>query len=401
MTETNALARGHEGRLIVASIASYNVANLLLWLQPAIMAELLGTHRLSSSQAGWIGSVAMLVLSLVILMYSQLQRPFAYRSVALFGILLTMAAGVSWLFAEGFVALLVVLALGSVGFGLLMVAPSMALAGVRTPVATFGRMYAVNLVCSSALLFFLPQIGVLFGRPPAIPAILIVAVTMLPLILLMPRAASSSARRRPAVRANTADAKVRIVRWLAGGVAAIGLAYGQVWAFFTVLGEAGGLTADQATEASGLSLMGALAGSLTASYIERILGGRRMLMLSLAGMAISLMLVIRPPLPIAFITAGVTAQFFMYLFFPTVLGVAAICDPGGRGIALINGCLAILAGAGPLVAGVLINARGTSALSVVTLASVAIAMVTFMVAWRSLKKEGVPVQGVIEASASP
>lgn len=378
-----AAASWSERRLIVASMACYNVGMLLLWLQPAIIAELLAHRGLSSTNAGAIVTVAMLIEAVVMLAVARVRRAFGYRAVSLLGAALVVVGAAGWLFANGFLALLAALAITGFGFGLLVLVSSMALAGVSRPSATFGQMYSLNLVLASALLFALPAIGGFLGRAPALPSVLLIAALMLPLLLVMPRAAQS----RPQVDdAGGAGALQSAIRWFALGVASIGLAYGQVWSFFFVLAKDAGLTEAQASSASGLSLIGALAGSLAVGTLTRFIRDHTLLLISMFGVVGSQLLIIYAASQPVFVVGGMASMFFMYLFFPCLLGAAARCDPTGRGIALLNSCLAILAAAGPSVAGYLLGSAGASGLGTVTVVAGVLALVSFVAAGRAMDR---------------
>lgn len=388
MAAFRSLSNWHGWRVVIASTAMQNLAFMYLWLQPAVVDELVTHAGLSVSQVGLIATVETLTVSIILLLAVRWRRPVLYAPIALAGIATILLTAIGCMLVTSFTGFLVLIFTAALGFGLLMMVSHMALAGFEKADMVFGRVYAVNLMFSAALLFMLPYFQSLFGRPPAFPAMVLFALAMLPFVLLMPWRECSPARELIKATGGRLPAGACRVLLLAAGSAAVGLAYGQVWAFFMFLGQKAGLSAAQASTASGLALAGAIVGSLLAGRANSSRLSLRLFRLSIAGSAVGLLAIASAPLPGLFVAGGIAAMFGMYFFFPTILGVAANHDFTGRGIALINGALSFCTGVGPMIAGVLIEAGGTAALIFGTMTAMMLSLLLFELVWRAGGRAG-------------
>lgn len=382
------------GRLTaIASTAAINLGFMPLFLKPAVVGDFVQQRGLSASQSGTIVTMEFLTISLMLLFASRWRGRVAYLPTALIGVALAAVAAIGCLYVNSFLGLIGLRVLSAVGTALLIFVPNLAFAGFDKPDVMFSRVYALNLVFGSIALMLVPYTTLISGGPAPFVAYLVIAAVMLPLILMMPSREASP----PKVQSDnttTEDYKSRQILWLAAGTAAFALALGQVWGFFFVLGKSAGLTMDQLSNASSLTLVGGVIGSLLGGAASRSSLSLPIFRLTIVGATIGMLLVVFAPQPILFVVGGIIGMSAIYFMFPTILGSAAEYDQSGRGIVLINGAQSLMSGTGPMVAGFIMDTTSVSGLSFSIVLCTLASLLLFEMVWRDgrrSKRVNVPV----------
>lgn len=367
-------------RLAIAAMAACNAADMLIWLRPPVIAEYLNERAISNSQAGLIATSEMVALALTMMLWTRFVGPIKFRTIAVAGLLTTISMTVASMFVTGFPMLLAVRIVAAIGFGMLSLVPTMAIASLPNAQKVYGWMYTVSMTYSAGVLTQLTWVGETFGRAPGLPAYVLFAAILIPFALLMPGDAICRAVREPQGEGEgeaSASTKHRLI-FLAAGMAIVGLAFHVVWTFFMMLGGRAGLSAEQTGTVMSLSTLGSIAGSLLSAPLSRVIGAGRVLMVAVLSLGASLMTVLLIHDGTVFAIAGIGVLVALFLIFPAVMGSAAEIDPSGRGSALAN-AFSMLGGAvGPYVAGLSLDWFGYGSLSVIVLVACAAALALFM-----------------------
>lgn len=375
------------GRLTaIGSAAALNLAFMPLFLKPAVVSDFIQDRGFTSVQAGSIVTVEFLALSAMLLLASRWRRRLYYLPTSLLGAALACLAAFACIYVSSYTGLLALRVMSALGTGLLMIAANMAFAGFEKPDVMFARINAINLVFGSLALMLLPHTASLVGNVSPFAGYLCVAVLLFPFMLLMPRRESSPPQTDVTQSGGALNFKSRQILWLAAGTAAFALALGQVWGFFWSLGSAAGLSTEQLSSASSLTLIGSVVGSLLGGRASRSAVAVPIFRLALVSAAAGFLLVILAPQPLLFVIGGVVAMSSIYFVYPTVLGAASGYDTTGRGVVLINGAQSLMSGSGPMVAGIVMDAGGSPALSVTAVACTAAALLLYEMVWRDTRR---------------
>lgn len=381
-TAARTLSKADSGRVwrtAFASFAAYNIAALTAWIQPAVVSEYISVRGFPADQAGLLASIEMVLIAFVMFGWNKYGFSTNYRLLGMVGAGIVAAAAACSIVVTDFWILALVRATAAIGFGLLMLVPSMTIAALPSPQAMYARMYAISLLCSAGVLAALPAAAALFGRPPAFPTYILYAAILFPVLLLMP---TGSGMASGAVSASTdgdaTRAAARGIRLLGCGIAALAIAYSAVWPFYMLLAGNAGLTSAQATTAASICLIFALAGSILSSPLSGKIGRLPTIIMACvmvgAGLASMVLLGDR----IAFLAGGFVALLGLYLMVPAVLGMAAAMDRSGRGAAFINAAILLAAAVGPYAGGLIIKLAGVEAIGAVAIASMIVAVAIFL-----------------------
>jgi hypothetical protein len=362
-------------RLIVAAIAINSIASLSIILQPAVIEEFVSRRGLTESAAGLIATVEMAIMAIVMILWTRFNASPRLLSVAVLGAAMLAAASIGSMVVDSTWVLLLVRMLAAVGFGLLSLVATMAIADLPDAGALYGLMFTVSLVCTAAIVALLPTMADWFERPAAFPASLLCTGLLMPLVLLMPW--NMRFLPRPVGTDSRQAASQRAIFLLAAAISLLAIVYYDVWAFFMVLAGKAGLSVAQASETTAFSLCGAIAGSLLSGYATRLIGSTRLIAMSVVILTVCLLFMVMGWNANAFRIAGFLALSIFYLMFPAVMGSAAQIDPTGNGAALISGCGMLFGAVGPYLGGLLIQLAGPSAQATVTVVGMSATLLLF------------------------
>ncbi|WP_323118862.1 MFS transporter [Burkholderia alba] len=359
------------GATLAALVAFAAITPLLLLVAPAVAAQLGAQLGLSATQIGTYFFVELGAFSLATLpSYWWLGRVDARRvawcAIALFGAG-NLATAVSM---PSFAPLLALRAVTALSGGTLMVLCMTSAATSENRDRVYGLWVVGQLIAGAAGLFVLPHLFQAVGLRALYVALAGLALCAAPLcrgFAAAPATLAAAARSRLAPAAPRGGVALAI-----GGVLTFYLSIGSVWTFASKAGADAGLdTQTGGTVLAVASLMG-IAGASLASYLGGRIARRTVLYAGYALLVASLgALAVQPR------AAGYAAAIFGFKFawtfvLPFMLAGVARIDPSGRLIATLNFVIGAGLAAGPLIAGVALDAGGTMPLLFVTAATVSL-----------------------------
>ncbi|WP_176097809.1 MFS transporter [Burkholderia cepacia] len=361
---------------LVALVVFAAITPLLLLVAPAVAGQLATQLRLSASQIGTYFFVELGAFSLATVpSYLWLGRIDA-RRVAAFAIALFGAGNLlTALWMPGFVALLALRAVTALGGGSLMVLCMTSAATSENSDRVYGLWVVGQLIAGAIGLFVLPHVFAAFGLRALYVALAGLALLAAPLSRGFP--SSLGARTAPAQHARGAAARTPqgLIVLAIGAVLTFYLAIGSVWTFASRAAAEAGLDPQSTGNVLAIASVMGIAGAALASCAGGRLARRAMLTAGYALLAASLV-----ALAVVRQAGGYSAAIFAFKFawtfvLPFILATVAQIDSSGRLVATLNFVIGAGLAAGPLLAGLMLDAGGT--MHALFTAATAVAIVSF------------------------
>ncbi|MCA8112142.1 MFS transporter [Burkholderia cepacia] len=361
---------------LVALVVFAAITPLLLLVAPAVAGQLATQLGLSASQIGTYFFVELGAFSLATVpSYLWLGRIDA-RRVAAFAIALFGAGNLlTALWMPGFVALLALRAVTALGGGSLMVLCMTSAATSENSDRVYGLWVVGQLIAGAIGLFVLPHVFAAFGLRALYVALAGLALLAAPLSRGFP--SSLGARTAPAQRARGAAARTPqgLIVLAIGAVLTFYLAIGSVWTFASRAAAEAGLDPQSTGNVLAIASVMGIAGAALASCAGGRLARRAMLTAGYALLAASLV-----ALAVVQQAGGYSAAIFAFKFawtfvLPFILATVAQIDSSGRLVATLNFVIGAGLAAGPLLAGLMLDAGGT--MRALFTAATAVAIVSF------------------------
>ncbi|WP_333974834.1 MFS transporter [Burkholderia cepacia] len=361
---------------LVALVVFAAITPLLLLVAPAVAGQLATQLGLSASQIGTYFFVELGAFSLATVpSYLWLGRIDA-RRVAAFAIALFSAGNLlTALWMPGFVALLALRAVTALGGGSLMVLCMTSAATSENSDRVYGLWVVGQLIAGAIGLFVLPHVFAAFGLRALYVALAGLALLAAPLSRGFP--SSLGARTAPAQHARGAAARTPqgLIVLAIGAVLTFYLAIGSVWTFASRAAAEAGLDPQSTGNVLAIASVMGIAGAALASCAGGRLARRAMLTAGYALLAASLV-----ALAVMRQAGGYSAAIFAFKFawtfvLPFILATVAQIDSSGRLVATLNFVIGAGLAAGPLLAGLMLDAGGT--MHALFTAATAVAIVSF------------------------
>ncbi|WP_175664866.1 MFS transporter [Burkholderia ambifaria] len=348
---------------LVALVVFAAITPLLLLVAPAVAGQLAAQLGLSASQIGTYFFVELGAFSLATVpSYLWLGRIDARRvaacAIALFG----MGNLLTALWMPGFGALLALRAVTALGGGSLMVLCMTSAATSENSDRVYGLWVVGQLTAGAIGLFVLPHVFAAFGLRALYVALAVLALFAAPLSRGFPatlgvRTASAQAARGGADA--DADASPRFVALAIGAVLMFYLAIGSVWTFASRAAAEAGLDPQSTGNVLAIASVMGIAGAALASCAGGRLARRAMLAAGYALLAASLVALAALPHASGYSAAIFAFKFAWTFVLPFMLATVAQIDTSGRLVATLNFVIGAGLAAGPLLAGLLLDAGGT------------------------------------------
>ncbi|WP_175865015.1 MFS transporter [Burkholderia cepacia] len=345
---------------LVALVVFAAITPLLLLVAPAVAGQLATQLGLSASQIGTYFFVELGAFSLATVpSYLWLGRIDA-RRVAAFAIALFGAGNLlTALWMPGFVALLALRAVTVLGGGSLMVLCMTSAATSENSDRVYGLWVVGQLIAGAIGLFVLPHVFAAFGLRALYVALAGLALLAAPLSRGFP--SSLGARTAPTQHARGAAARTPqgLIVLAIGAVLTFYLAIGSVWTFASRAAAEAGLDPQSTGNVLAIASVMGIAGAALASCAGGRLARRAMLTAGYALLAASLV-----ALAVMRQAGGYSAAIFAFKFawtfvLPFILATVAQIDSSGRLVATLNFVIGAGLAAGPLLAGLMLDAGGT------------------------------------------
>ncbi|MBU9629878.1 MFS transporter [Burkholderia multivorans] len=359
---------------LVALVVFAAITPLLLLVAPAVAAQLAVQLRLSASQIGTYFFVELGAFSAATVpSYLWLGRVDARRvaacAIALFGAGNLLTA----LWMPDFAMLLALRAATALGGGTLMVLCMTSAATSENSDRVYGLWVVGQLIAGAIGLFVLPHVFVAFGLRALYFALAALALAAAPLSRGFPHSTGMRVARpaRGAALAMPAGCGALAI----GAVLAFYLAIGSVWTFASRAAADAGLESQAAGTVLAIASVMGIAGAALASCAGGRVARRTMLWTGYALLVASLVALAAQPRASGYSAAIFTFKFAWTFVLPFILATVAQIDTSGRLVATLNFVIGAGLAAGPLLAGLMLDAGGT--MRALFVAATAVAVVSF------------------------
>ncbi|MCA3777226.1 MAG: MFS transporter [Burkholderia sp.] len=361
---------------LAALVVFAAITPLLLLVAPAVAGQLATQLGLSASQIGTYFFVELGAFSLATVpSYLWLGRVDARRvaacAVTLFGAGNLLTA----LWMPGFAALLALRAVTALGGGSLMVLCMTSAATSRNSARVYGLWVVGQLIAGAIGLFVLPHVFAAFGLRALYVALAALALLAAPLSRGFPSSLGTRMAAAHTARGDATQTPRSFVVLAIGAVLTFYLAIGSVWTFASRAAAEAGLEPQSTGNVLAIASVMGIAGAVLASCAGGRLARRAMLAAGYALLAASLV-----ALATMRHTGGYSAAIFAFKFawtfvLPFILATVAQIDTSGRLVATLNFVIGAGLAAGPLLAGLMLDAGGT--MRALFVAATAVAIVSF------------------------
>ncbi|AQT50363.1 MULTISPECIES: MFS transporter [Burkholderia cepacia complex] len=361
---------------LVALVVFAAITPLLLLVAPAVAGQLATQLGLSASQIGTYFFVELGAFSLATVpSYLWLGRIDA-RRVAAFAVALFGAGNLlTALWMPGFAALLALRAVTALGGGSLMVLCMTSAATSQNSDRVYGLWVVGQLIAGAIGLFVLPHVFAAFGLRALYVALAGLALLAAPLSRGFPSSLGTRTASPHTARGDASPTPRHFVVLAIGAVLTFYLAIGSVWTFASRAAAEAGLDPQTTGNVLAIASVMGIAGAALASCAGGRLARRAMLATGYALLAASLV-----ALAAMRDTGGYGAAIFAFKFawtfvLPFILATVAQIDTSGRLVATLNFVIGAGLAAGPLLAGLMLDAGGT--MRTLFVAATAVAIVSF------------------------
>ncbi|MBN3570168.1 MFS transporter [Burkholderia cenocepacia] len=361
---------------LVALVVFAAITPLLLLVAPAVAGQLATQLGLSASQIGTYFFVELGAFSLATVpSYLWLGRIDA-RHVAAFAVALFGAGNLlTALWMPGFAALLALRAVTALGGGSLMVLCMTSAATSQNSDRVYGLWVVGQLIAGAIGLFVLPHVFAAFGLRALYVALAGLALLAAPLSRGFPSSLGTRTAAPHTARGDAPPTPRHFVVLAISAVLTFYLAIGSVWTFASRAAAEAGLDPQTTGNVLAIASVMGIAGAALASCAGGRLARRAMLAAGYALLAASLV-----ALAAMRDTGGYGAAIFAFKFawtfvLPFILATVAQIDTSGRLVATLNFVIGAGLAAGPLLAGLMLDAGGS--MRALFVAATAVAIVSF------------------------
>ena len=361
---------------LVALVVFAAITPLLLLVAPAVAGQLATQLGLSASQIGTyffveLGAFSLATVPSYLWLGRVDARHIAALAIALFGAGNLLTA----LWMPGFAVLLALRAVTALGGGSLMVLCMTSAATSSNSDRVYGLWVVGQLIAGAIGLFVLPHVFAAFGLRALYVALAALALLAAPLSRGFSPSLGTRAAAATSARGDAPQTPRHFVVLAIGAVLTFYLAIGSVWTFASRAAAEAGLDPQSTGNVLAIASVMGIAGAALASCAGGRIARRAMLATGYALLAASLV-----ALAAMRHTGGYSAAIFAFKFawtfvLPFILATVAQIDTSGRLVATLNFVIGAGLAAGPLLAGLMLDAGGT--MRTLFVAATAVAIVSF------------------------
>ncbi|MBW9054527.1 MFS transporter [Rhizobium mesosinicum] len=361
--------------LVIGAIACQIIGGLVPQMSPFVVAGLIDGLSLSERDAGFVASVELLCLAAAAILIAPNLTRFSYRQGSLFAIVLTLSAQGASIFVGGWNALVLLRGLAGIGEGVLYaISLSIVAAHCQNPEKVFGYFQLIWAIGSVALFSVGGEVTAAFAHRGIFTLLAATSLAFAPLLLLIPdnRAVSDDGK------SGVATGRPLLGMLLFGAIVLYVAVSAGLFAFSGPLGERVGLVTSAVGYILTASTLVGLAGAGAATTLN-VRWGRA---IPITGFCVGYIFVALALClwrdPIVYSAAVIASAVLYYFSLPYLFGLAAALDSTGRWAAAAGSANLLGFAAGPVFAGVVIEASGYVSLAAVSSGMIAAAWLLAM-----------------------
>jgi predicted MFS family arabinose efflux permease len=342
---------------MVSAAAAYTLAILPSWVQPYLIMELITDYDMNEASAGAVVTAEATAIAMTSVICAGIAAHYPYFRTLLSGVILIAVGNCASIVIETFLPLLAARIVSGIGAGILLMVATAAIAGFKDSDRAYGQINCASVLSGLALYGIVPVIVASGVSHITFIVLLIFVIVLLPSVLAMPKNLSAL-NQTPSGRQSDAGFMSRDIVLIAMGVILSCSILASIWAFYFVLGDRAGLSAEDVNTVMIYVVVCALIATLLVSFDCQRYGRLAPLLLAIAIMTVSIVCLGLSQNPVIFRVFTGLNIFGLYLFVPYFLGYAAAVDPSGRGAAIVSGVYLAGTSIGPYLGGIVMSSLG-------------------------------------------
>ena len=340
---------------------------------PLLTGALLDHLNVNEAQAGALGTVEMLSVSLAAFVAASWAGKISCAKLALAGAVIATAGQFLTAYTGHLHALTALRIMAGAGFGFAYAAGTMAAASTVNPDRVLG--YA-NAIALTAVVLYLPGLALIIassGYKGAYLALGVLIICLAPVLSWLQDGTGVKATPR-----TQAVAPLKPLIGLLSSIAFYNIGAGAVWGFSERMGLQAGFSVEETGFIIAIGAVSGMAGSLFAGWLGDQWGRKQAVVVALvaSGLAYLLMAMIHSGLGYV---AGINLYWAAYMFLlPLFIGTGAVLDGGRRAATLAAATISLTIGVGPVCGGLIATWFSYSAIGWFACALCALSAVLFL-----------------------
>lgn len=369
----NGFAPGVPAKFLIGVGVSAFLSVLSLNSLPLLTGALLDHLNVNEAQAGALGTVEMLSVSLAAFVAASWAGKISCAKLALAGAVIATAGQFLTAYTGHLHALTALRIMAGAGFGFAYAAGTMAAASTVNPDRVLGYANAIALI---AVVLYLPGLALIIassGYKGAYLALGVLIICLAPVLSWLQDGTGVKATPR-----TQAVAPLKPLIGLLSSIAFYNIGAGAVWGFSERMGLQAGFSVEETGFIIAIGAVSGMAGSLFAGWLGDQWGRKQAVVVALvaSGLAYLLMAMIHSGLGYV---AGINIYWAAYMFLlPLFIGTGAVLDGGARAATLAAATISLTIGVGPVCGGLIATWFSYSAIGWFACALCALSAVLFM-----------------------
>lgn len=369
----NGIAPGVPAKFLIGIGVSAFLSVLSLNSLPLLTGALLDHLNVNEAQAGALGTVEMLSVSLAAFVAASWAGKISCAKLALAGAVIATAGQFLTAYTGHLHALTALRIMAGAGFGFAYAAGTMAAASTVNPDRVLGYANAIALI---AVVLYLPGLALIIassGYKGAYLALGVLIICLAPVLLWLQDGTGVKATPR-----TQAVAPLKPLIGLLSSIAFYNIGAGAIWGFSERMGLQAGFSVEETGFIIAIGAVSGMAGSLFAGWLGDQWGRKQAVVVALvaSGLAYLLMAMIHSGLGYV---AGINIYWAAYMFLlPLFIGTGAVLDGGRRAATLAAATISLTIGVGPVCGGLIATWFSYSAIGWFACALCALSAVLFL-----------------------
>ena len=369
----NGIAPGVPAKFLIGVGVSAFLSVLSLNSLPLLTGALLDHLNVNEAQAGALGTVEMLSVSLAAFVAASWAGKISCAKLALAGAVIATAGQFLTAYTGHLHALTALRIMAGAGFGFAYAAGTMAAASTVNPDRVLGYANAIALI---AVVLYLPGLALIIassGYKGAYLALGALIICLAPVLSWLQDGTGVKATPR-----TQAVAPLKPLIGLLSSIAFYNIGAGAVWGFSERMGLQAGFSVEETGFIIAIGAVSGMAGSLFAGWLGDQWGRKQAVVVALvaSGLAYLLMAMIHSGLGYV---AGINLYWAAYMFLlPLFIGTGAVLDGGRRAATLAAATISLTIGVGPVCGGLIATWFSYSAIGWFACALCALSAVLFL-----------------------
>lgn len=369
----NGIGPGIPAKALIGVGAGAFLGVLSLNSLPLLTGALLDHLKVNEAQAGALGTIEMLSVSLAAFIAASWAGKISYAKLALAGAVIATAGQFLSAYTGHLHALTALRIMAGAGFGFAYAAGTMAAASTLNPDRVLGYANAIALI---AVVLYLPGLALIItssGYKGAYLALGVLIICLAPVLLWLQD--GTGVKATPGTQA---VAPLKPLISLLSSISFFNIGAGAVWGFSERMGLQAGFSVDETGFIIAIGAVSGMAGSLFAGWLGDKWGRKQTVVIALvaSGLAYLLMAMIHSGLSYV---AGINLYWAAYMFLlPLFIGTGAVLDGGGRAATLAAATISLTIGVGPVCGGLIATWFSYSAIGWFACALCALSAVSFL-----------------------